>query len=84
MARGLTGSYQPLAATTVSKEIADHFEDELLNHGHTFAGHPISCAAGVAAIETYERKELIDNARKMGEYLRTEPEGLADRHPSVG
>ena len=84
MAKGLTGSYQPLAATTVSEAIADHFEDELLNHGHTFAGHPVSCAAGVAAIETYEREGLIDNAREMGEYLQGELETLVDRHPSVG
>ena len=84
MAKGLTGSYQPLAATTVTTEIAEHFEDELLNHGHTFAGHPVACAAGVAAIETYEREGLIENAREMGEYLQEELEALAARHPSVG
>lgn len=84
MAKGLTGSYQPLAATTVTEEIADHFEDHLLNQGHTFSGHPTACAAGLAAIETYEREELIKNARKVGQYLTSELESLAERHPSVG
>jgi len=84
MAKGLTGSYQPLAATTVTAEIAEHFEDTLLNHGHTFSGHPVACAAGVAAIETYREEDLVANAREMGEYLREELEALADRHPSVG
>jgi taurine--2-oxoglutarate transaminase len=84
MAKGLTGSYQPLAATTVSEEIGEYFEDNLLNQGHTFAGHPTACAAGVAAIETYEEEGLVENAREMGEYLTAELEALADRHPSVG
>ncbi len=84
MAKGLTGSYQPLAATTVTEEIAEYFEDTLLNQGHTFAGHPTACAAGVAAIETYEQEGLIENAREIGQYLRSELESLSDRHPSVG
>ncbi len=84
MAKGLTGSYQPLAATTVTEEIGEYFEDNLLNQGHTFSGHPTACAAGVAAIETYEQENLVENAREMGEYLKAELESLADRHPSVG
>jgi len=84
MAKGLTGSYQPLAATTVTEEIGEYFEDNLLNQGHTFSGHPTACAAGVAAIETYEEENLVENAREMGEYLKAELEALADRHPSVG
>jgi taurine--2-oxoglutarate transaminase len=84
MAKGLTGSYQPLAATTVTEDVAEHFEDNLLNQGHTFAGHPTACAAGVAAIETYEEEELVQNAHEMGAYLKSELESLADRHPSVG
>ena len=84
MAKGLTGSYQPLAATTVTEEIGEHFEDNLLNQGHTFSGHPVACAAGVAAIDTYEDEELVENAREMGSYLKSELEALADRHPSVG
>ncbi len=84
MAKGLTGSYQPLAATTVTAEVAEHFEDNLLNQGHTFSGHPVACAAGVAAIETYEQDGLVENAREMGAYLKSELESLAERHPSVG
>ena len=84
MAKGLTGSYQPLAATTVTEEIATHLEDTLLHQGHPFAGHPTACAAGVAAIETYEQEGLLENAREMGAYLKSELESLAERHPSVG
>lgn len=84
IAKGLTGSYQPLAGTIVKEEIAEHFDDNLLNHGHTFSGHPVACAAGSAAIDTYRDEELVENAREVGEYLRAELEALVDRHPSAG
>ena len=84
MAKGLTGSYQPLAGTIVKEEIAEHFEDTLLNHGHTFAGHPVACAAGSAAIETYREEGLVENAREIGKYLKSELEGLVEKHPSAG
>ncbi|MDZ7702622.1 MAG: aminotransferase class III-fold pyridoxal phosphate-dependent enzyme [Halobacteriales archaeon] len=84
MAKGLTGAYQPLGATIVTPEIADHFEDEMLVHGHTYAGHPVACAAGLAAVETYEREGLIERARERGAYLERRLEALAADHPSVG
>ena len=84
MAKGLTGAYQPLGATIVTDEIADHFEDNMLTHGHTYAGHPVACAAGLAAVETYEEENLIERASEMGAYLGDRIEELADEHPSVG
>ena len=84
MAKGLTGAYQPLGATIVTPEIADHFEDNMLTHGHTYAGHPTACAAGVAAIETYQEEGLVEQARERGEYLAGKLQELAASHPSVG
>lgn len=84
MAKGITGAYAPLGATIVTEEIADHFEDNMLCHGHTYSGHPLACAAGVAAIETYREENLIERARETGEYLGERLEGLVEDHPSVG
>jgi taurine--2-oxoglutarate transaminase len=84
MAKGLTGAYQPLGATIVAPEIAAYFEDEMFCHGHTYAGHPVACAAGLAAVETYERDELIEHARQVGDYLGARLDELAAAHPSVG
>jgi taurine--2-oxoglutarate transaminase len=84
MAKGLTGAYQPLGATIVTDEIADYFEDNMLTHGHTYAGHPVACAAGLAAIETYEDENLIEHAANIGTYLENQIDDLADSHPSVG
>ncbi|ADD07293.1 pyridoxal phosphate-dependent aminotransferase (plasmid) [Natrialba magadii ATCC 43099] len=84
MAKGLSGAYAPLGATIVTPEIADHFEDELFCHGHTYAGHPVACAAGLAAVETYQEENLIEHASEVGSYLGDRLEELAEAHPSVG
>ncbi|MFB6112406.1 MAG: aspartate aminotransferase family protein [Halobacteriaceae archaeon] len=84
MAKGLTGAYAPLGATVVTEEIAAHFEDEMFCHGHTYSGHPLAVAAGVAAIETYREDELIEHAADVGAYLDSRLEELAADHPSVG
>lgn len=84
MAKGLTGAYQPLGATVVTDEIAEHFDEEMLCHGHTYAGHPVACAAGLATIETYQEEGLVDRASEVGEVLGDRLESLAAEHPSVG
>ncbi|MFC7231758.1 aspartate aminotransferase family protein [Saliphagus sp. GCM10025308] len=84
MAKGLTGAYQPLAATVVTDEIAAHFEDNMFTHGHTYAGHPVACAAGLAAVETYESEGLIERANEVGSYLGDRIASLEVDHPSVG
>ena len=84
MAKGLTGAYAPLGATIVTPEIADHFEENMFCHGHTYAGHPVACAAGLAAVETYQRENLVEHASEVGEYLGDRLEELKESHPSVG
>ncbi|WP_423751125.1 aspartate aminotransferase family protein [Salinirarus marinus] len=84
MAKGLTGAYQPLGATIVTSEIAEHFEENMFCHGHTYAGHPAAVAAGNAAIDTYREENLIERASEVGEYLGERIEDLAEKHPSVG
>lgn len=84
MAKGLSGAYVPLGATIVTDEIADHFEENMLVHGHTYAGHPVACSAGLAAINTYQEENLIEKSRETGEYLGERIDDLAEKHPSVG
>ncbi|WP_101295780.1 aminotransferase family protein [Halegenticoccus soli] len=84
MAKGLTGAYAPLGATIVTDEIAAHFEDEMFCHGHTYSGHPVAVAAGLAAIEAYQEDDLIDHAREVGSYLGERLVELETDHPSVG
>ena len=41
-------------------------------HGSTFGGNPVSCAAGLAAINEIEQKALNEKALEMGEFLKSE------------
>lgn len=84
MAKGLTSAYIPLGAVTVSSDIAQSFENRVLYCGLTYSGHALSCAAGIAAIDAYERYNVIDNSRRMGELLGNELDRIAKQHPSVG
>lgn len=84
MAKGLTASYLPLGAVSVTGEIARFFDDQPMLCGLTYSGHPVSCAAGIAAIEAYEEGNLIDRAAELGKVQDGHLASLAEKHPSVG
>ncbi len=84
LAKGITAGYVPLGAVIVSRPIADYFENRPLPMGLTYSGHPVSTAAGVAAIEVYREQKLVENAREMGKVLKQGLQELKTKHPSVG
>ena len=84
LAKGLTGAMMPLGAVVVSREIAARLADQVLVTGLTYCGHPLSCAAGVAAIDAYRDEGLVERSRHLGAELERELRRLADRHPVIG
>ena len=84
LAKGLTGAALPLGAIVVSRELAARVENEMLYTGLTYCGHPLCCAAGVAAVEAYDADGLIERSRMLGAELRRAVEDLATRHPVIG
>lgn len=84
IAKGLTSGYLPLGGIVVSQPIADYFEDKYLYAGLTYYGHPMSCAAGIAVLNTYREENILDNVRKIGKVLGEELEEIKKRHKSVG
>lgn len=83
-AKGINSGYVPLGAMTVNEPIATWLEDHMFWGGQTYAGHPLACASGVAALTIMEEEGLVENARKQGERLQVGLEELATRHPSIG
>ena len=83
-AKGVTSGYVPLGGAIVSERIARHFDDHVLWVGSTYSGHPLACAAGVAAIGSYRDEGLVERSARMGEKLLAQLRTLAERHPSVG
>jgi taurine--2-oxoglutarate transaminase len=84
LAKGLTGAAVPLGAIVLSAGIAARIEHEMLYTGLTYCGHPLACAAGVAALAAYEEEGLVERSRTLGARLRSELERLAARHPVIG
>ena len=83
-AKGLTSSYLPLALTAVSKEVAEHFEENFFAHGHTYEAHPVALAAAKAAILEYKRLRIWENVERVGRHLERRLRELEERHKSVG
>jgi taurine--2-oxoglutarate transaminase len=83
-AKGLTGAHLPLGAVIVSKEIAGKLENQMLATGLTYCGHPLCCAAGLAAVEAYENEGLIERSRGLGAHLLAKLRALQERHACIG
>jgi taurine--2-oxoglutarate transaminase len=84
LAKGLTGAHAPLGAVVVAPHIAAFFEDRMLYTGLTYSGHPLCCAAGVAALDAYAEERLIERSRAIGGRLRSHLARLEARHACIG
>jgi acetylornithine/N-succinyldiaminopimelate aminotransferase len=75
VAKGLGGGF-PIGAILAGPR-ADVFEPG--DHGSTFGGGPLACAAAIAVMRTVERDGLVHHAAEMGDYLAESLSALADR-----
>jgi adenosylmethionine-8-amino-7-oxononanoate aminotransferase len=86
VAKGLGAGYQPIGATLLSQRIFDAFAagSGFFQHGHTYMGHPIACAAALAVQKVIKRDRLLENVDKMGERLARRLSERFGNHPFVG
>ena len=86
IAKGLGGGYQPIGAVLVSRQIFDAIRggSGFFQHGHTYLGHPIACAAALAVQRTVREENLLANVRLQGAALRAALEARLRSHPNVG
>jgi taurine--2-oxoglutarate transaminase len=84
LAKGLTGAHIPLGAVVVSAAVAQRLEHEMLNTGLTYCGHPLACAAGLAAIAAYEDESLIERSRRLGAGMLQTLREMQPRLPCIG
>jgi len=83
-AKGLTCGYAPLGGVIVSKEIAEHFDKNVLHCGLTYSAHPLGLAAGCAAIDFYKEEKIFDHVNKMGKILTEKLKKIREDHECVG
>lgn len=89
IAKAITSGYFPLGATLFSGRVAEVFEADKtsfgsIGHGYTYSGHPVGCAAGLAALAETKRLRLDENAAARGPELAAVLEGLKAKHELVG
>jgi adenosylmethionine-8-amino-7-oxononanoate aminotransferase len=77
LGKGMTGGYLPLSATIVTQEIYDAFlgeyeEFKTFFHGHSYAGNPISCAAGLGNLEAFRNNNALEKLQEKIELLENE------------
>jgi taurine--2-oxoglutarate transaminase len=84
LAKGLTGAHLPLGAVVVSGAVARRLEPQQLLTGLTYCGHPLCCAAGVAAIESYQKENLIVRSRRLGATMLERVRQMQSRHDVMG
>ncbi len=86
IAKGLGAGYQPIGAMLCSAKIYAAIENGsgFFQHGHTYLGHPVACAAGHAVVSAILGRDLISRVQIQGEKLMG---ALIDRfgdHPHIG
>ncbi len=85
LSKGFASGYCPLGAMAAPSRLVKPVLDAGgFQHGFTYAGNPLACAAGVAVLNEIDRLGLIDNAARMGEVLKGELERLSERFPFIG
>ncbi|HEY7367737.1 MAG TPA: acetylornithine/succinylornithine family transaminase [Nitrosopumilaceae archaeon] len=80
LAKGIAGGV-PMGATLVKPDILACIKKG--EHSSTFGGNPLSCAAGIGAIQALTKDGLIDNAEKMGRVFQEGLERLKNKHKII-
>ena len=84
LAKGLTGGIMPLGATLISKKLSKFYEKEYFPTGLTNYGHPVACAAGLAAVKAYKKNNLINKSAHLGNIIEKRFNKLKRKFNCIG
>lgn len=85
ISKGFGAGYAPLGAMVAQERIVDAVQGAGgFLHGHTYAGNPLACSAGLAVLEEIERQDMMANCRHVGTLLKARLEALMQRFGFIG
>jgi adenosylmethionine-8-amino-7-oxononanoate aminotransferase len=86
IAKGLGGGYQPIGAVLAQGRLVEAFRQGsgLFQHGHTYLGHAVACAAALAVQRVIQRDGLLDQVKARGRTLQALLQQAFSDHPHVG
>lgn len=80
LAKGLAGGV-PIGAFLATDKVASAFHPG--DHGSTFGGNPLACAASKAVLDTIFEDDLLDNVNEVGAYLMDAIRALGEKYPTI-
>ncbi|MBQ6713127.1 MAG: acetylornithine transaminase [Selenomonadales bacterium] len=80
LAKGLAGGV-PIGAFLATDKVASAFHPG--DHGSTFGGNPLACAASKAVLDTILEDDLLDNVNEVGAYLMDAIRALGEKYPTI-
>ncbi|MEI4261615.1 aminotransferase family protein [Roseovarius sp. D0-M9] len=85
LSKGFGAGYAPLGAMIARGDMVEAvMEAGGFIHGFTYAGNPLSCAAGSAVLDEIARQDMVGNSARMGDALAARLQGLMQRYPLIG
>ncbi|AAV94688.1 aspartate aminotransferase family protein [Ruegeria pomeroyi] len=86
IAKGLGAGYQPVGAMLCSGAIYDAVASGsgFFQHGHTYIGHPVATAAGLAVVQEMLEHDLPARVQALGGAMEAALRSRLDQHPHVG
>jgi len=86
IAKGLGAGYQPIGAMLCTSEIYDAIKNGsgFFQHGHTYVGHPVAAAAGLAVVSELLERDLMPQVKARGTYLEARLRDTFGQHPHIG
>ena len=86
IAKGLGAGYQPIGAMLCSKNIYNRLGkgSGFFQHGHTYMGHPVACAAALAVLKAILNRKLLSSIKSKSDQLFNCLETQLGHHPNIG
>ena len=86
IAKGLGAGYQPIGAMLCTKSIYKTISEGsgFFQHGHTYLGHPVAAAAGLAVVQEIIENGLVARVVDKSEYLEKQLRSRFEQNPHVG
>ncbi|XP_045623118.2 5-phosphohydroxy-L-lysine phospho-lyase isoform X1 [Procambarus clarkii] len=78
------GNGHPVSAVVTTREIAESFGAKGMQYFNTFGGNPVSAAIADAVLDVIENDKLMENATRIGDYVRREINSLREKHAIIG
>ncbi len=83
-AKGVSSAYVPLGGVMLRERLAASFDAKALPCGHTYSGHPMSVAAGLATVRVYQEEKIFEKGRDLEGLIAPRLAQIAEKHRTVG